>query len=179
LGAQSRFNTSATVCSVLLASFDGLWCKRRRGIYFSIDRISPDHIDTIVVHELTHYLTEAYWESLHIIPAWRDYWNEGIAVAFSQRLTNSPLFTALGMSESSLFNYQQCRDELQSHFKLFARSRLDTTYAQTKGAIDNVPPDPFTATGHKYQRYGYVLAALEVIEALAANNLEARIKEHY
>lgn len=157
-----------TLVTLLLANFNAFHVPRLQSIFLSLEHISEDHLERLLIHELTHHLMADAWDAQNISSPRREYYDEGLAVAISRKLSNSTLAEALYMKEEDFAAYLDNRAQLRMWFEEHATGKICSyfdgkyhQYFQRKPIID-----PFMANGHQYQRYGYVLAALETEELM-------------
>jgi hypothetical protein len=154
--------------NVLLANFNASHVFRIQSILLSLEQIPEHDLDRLLIHELTHHLTADLWVSQNLSPIRREYYNEGLAVAISRKLSSSTFAEALYMKEEDLATYLDNRTQLKMWFEEYAMgsicSYFDGKYHQYFQKKELV--NPFTSNGQQYQRYGYVLATLETQELM-------------
>ncbi|GAK60549.1 cellulase M and related protein [Candidatus Vecturithrix granuli] len=157
---------SITLINILLANCNARHISHPESILLSLEQIPEDELDRVLIHELTHYLTMDFWSFLNLSPFKQHYYSEGLAVAISQKLLNLSFAEAVNIKEEHLVTYLDNIVELKRWLEDYAVGNLCSyfngkchQYFQKKQLVN-----PFKANGHRYQRYGYVLAALETWE---------------
>ncbi|MDY0091200.1 MAG: hypothetical protein RBT80_00700 [Candidatus Vecturithrix sp.] len=157
-----------TLVKLALADFNARCTVRPERILLSVEQIPESELDRVLIHELTHYLTADIWSFQNMSPVKREYYSEGLAVVLSRKLLNVSLATALNMRDDDLTAYLDNITQLKLWNEEYLTGNVCSffqgkyhQYFQKKEVVE-----PFVANGQQYQRYGYVLAALETQELM-------------
>lgn len=141
----------------------------RRAIILSLDRISPDDIERVLVHEMTHYYTDSAINHTSRV-AGREalYYSEGLATAISAEVLGLPMAKALGMPEKKYAALCARKPQLEGWMKDYLAGDFMRLHEGKyhRYFIENPIPHPFLASEDAASRYGYFLAALETAELI-------------